>query len=113
MFIGLIFKKNHMATLDINYVHVHLQKSNNILDSMNNLHFTNSPSAMLTANNTSRNELLSWAYGFEDIENVTGRKWHSHNDVISALLYHLLAFLNIAPMRNVYPTSMRNDVTVG
>jgi len=41
-----------MATLDINYVHVHLQKSNNILDSMNNLHFLNSPSLTLTAHNT-------------------------------------------------------------
>ena len=41
-----------MATLDINYVHVHLQKSNNILDYMNDLHFLNSPSPMLTAHNT-------------------------------------------------------------
>ena len=40
-----------MATLDINYVHVHLQKSYNILDYMNDLHFLNSPS-MLTAHNT-------------------------------------------------------------
>jgi len=40
-----------MATLDINYVHVHLQKSSNILDSMNNLHFLNSPSPVLAAHN--------------------------------------------------------------
>jgi len=37
--------------LDINYVQVHHQKYNNILDYTNNLHFLISPPPLLTAQN--------------------------------------------------------------
>jgi hypothetical protein len=51
-----------MVMLDINYVHVHFQKANNIPHSMNNLHFLHSSYPLLAAMSkcTQHNEITNY-----------------------------------------------------